>query len=58
MAQTPKEKEGLMDEKDNRVVLHIDVLALLGLIFIVLKLCGVIDWGWFWVLLPLILSAL
>lgn len=25
----------------------------LGLIFIVLKLCNVIDWGWAWVLLPI-----
>lgn len=26
--------------------------AVLGLIFIVLKLCGVIAWSWFWVLAP------
>ena len=25
----------------------------LGLILIVLKLCGVITWSWFWVTLPL-----
>lgn len=25
---------------------------LLGLIFIILKLCKVIDWSWFWVLSP------
>lgn len=27
--------------------------SLLGIVFIVLKLIGVIDWSWWWVLLPL-----
>ena len=27
--------------------------SLLGLVFIVLKLTGVINWSWWWVLLPL-----
>lgn len=27
-------------------------LTLLGIAFIVLKLCGVISWSWFWVLFP------
>ncbi len=27
--------------------------GLLGLLFIALKLCGVIDWSWLWVLAPL-----
>ena len=26
--------------------------SLLGIVFIVLKLVGVIDWSWWWVLLP------
>jgi hypothetical protein len=26
--------------------------GLLGLIFVTLKLCGVIDWSWWWVTLP------
>lgn len=26
--------------------------GLLGLLFIALKLCGVIDWSWWWVLAP------
>lgn len=30
----------------------ISVLSLLGLIFIVLKLTGYIDWSWWWVLAP------
>jgi hypothetical protein len=25
---------------------------LLGIVFVVLKLCHVIDWSWFWVLTP------
>ena len=27
--------------------------SILTLIFIVLKLCGVINWSWWWVLLPI-----
>lgn len=30
----------------------IGVTGLLGVVFIVLKLTGVIDWSWWWVLLP------
>ena len=32
-------------------------LGLLTIAFIVLKLCGVIDWSWWWVLAPLWLPA-
>lgn len=35
----------------------VGVLTALTLIFIVLKLLGVIDWGWIWVLAPLWLPA-
>lgn len=31
--------------------------GLLTIVFIVLKLCGVIDWSWWWVLSPLWISA-
>ena len=31
----------------------ISFFSLLGLVFITLKLCGVIDWSWWWVLLPI-----
>ena len=27
-------------------------LGLLGIVFVVLKLCGVIDWSWWWVTAP------
>ena len=30
----------------------IGVVGALGIAFIVLKLCGVIDWSWWWVLAP------
>ena len=28
------------------------IVGLLGITFVVLKLCGVIDWPWIWVLCP------
>ena len=33
-------------------------LALLTIAFIVLKLCSVITWGWFWVLSPILIPLL
>lgn len=30
----------------------IGVLGLLGVAFVILKLCGVISWSWWWVTLP------
>lgn len=32
-------------------------IGILTVVFIVLKLCNVIHWSWFWVLSPLILSG-
>ena len=32
--------------------------SLLAIVFIVLKLCGVIAWSWWWVLSPLWISAI
>ena len=34
------------------------ILDVLLIVFIVLKLIGVIDWGWLWVLSPLWISIL
>lgn len=31
----------------------ISFMGLLGIVFIILKLCNVIDWSWWWVLLPI-----
>ena len=30
--------------------------SVLTIVFVILKLCGVIDWNWFWVLSPIIFS--
>ena len=30
----------------------IGIVGLLGIVFIVLKLTGVIDWSWWWITLP------
>lgn len=42
-------------KKENQVVVSggIGFFEVLGLVFIVLKLCGVIDWSWWWVLAPI-----
>lgn len=31
----------------------INVFSVVGIVFIILKLVGVIDWSWWWVTLPL-----
>nr|DAR00775.1 MAG TPA: transmembrane protein [Caudoviricetes sp.] len=36
----------------------IDFTDLLTIVFIILKLCGVIAWSWWWVLSPLWISAI
>jgi len=36
----------------------ISFTGLLTIVFIVLKLCGVIDWSWFWVLSPTIFGII
>ena len=41
-----------MEEKNNKTSGGITVLGLLGVAFIVLKLCKVISWSWWWVLAP------
>lgn len=38
--------------KDNSTSKGIGFVGLLQIVFIVLKLCGVIDWKWVWVLAP------
>lgn len=35
----------------------IGICGLLTIVFIVLKLCGVIAWSWFWVCFPAILGV-
>ena len=33
-------------------IISLNYVALLGIAFVVLKLCHVIDWAWLWVLCP------
>ena len=46
-----------MDISKIRIIMEtksggISILGLLGIVFIVLKLCKVIDWSWWWVTSP------
>lgn len=41
-----------MSEKSSSSSSGIGVLGLLGVAFVVLKLCGVITWSWWWVTAP------
>ena len=41
-----------MSESSSSSSSGICVLGLLGCAFVVLKLCGVITWSWWWVTLP------
>ena len=41
-----------MENKNNSTSNGITLIGLLGVVFIVLKLCGVISWSWLWVLAP------
>lgn len=43
--------------KDNKSCARIAFTDLLAITFIVLKLTGVIDWSWIWVLCPLWIGA-
>lgn len=41
-----------MEENKTTVSGGVGVLGLLGVAFVVLKLCKVIDWSWWWVTAP------
>ncbi len=47
-----------MSEAQVKVVNSFPILGILGLIFITLKLTGVIGWSWWWVLSPFWMPAL
>jgi len=42
-----------MSESSSNSGSGIGFFGLLGIVFITLKLCGVIDWSWWWVLAPI-----
>lgn len=46
-----------MEQKTSSTRGGIGFVGLLTIVFIVLKLVGVINWSWFWVLSPIIFSA-
>ncbi len=41
-----------MSDSYNTSSSSVSIVGLLGVCFIVQKLCGVIDWSWWWVTLP------
>lgn len=41
-----------MKDNTNHATGGVGLCSLLGIVFLVLKLCGVIDWRWLWVLAP------
>lgn len=43
-------------DNNNNSSKGVGFISLLTLLFIALKLCGVIKWSWFWVLSPPIIS--
>ena len=47
-----KRKINELSEQTRRNSGGVGVPGLLGIVFIVLKLCGVISWSWWWVLAP------
>lgn len=46
------------NNSNNNTSYGIGFCGLLTIVFIVLKLCGVIDWAWVWVLAPLWIDLL
>lgn len=43
---------------DKQTSSGIGFTGLLTIVFIILKLCGIITWSWWWVLSPLWISAI
>jgi hypothetical protein len=41
-----------MGKESNSSSSGVSLLGLLGIAFVILKLCNVIDWSWWWVTLP------
>ncbi|ERJ97209.1 hypothetical protein RUMCAL_00281 [Ruminococcus callidus ATCC 27760] len=36
----------------------IGLLTVIGVVFVILKLCGVIKWSWIWLLYPLVVGVI
>lgn len=39
------------------MTINSNILVILGIVLVILKLANLIDWSWFWVLLPFILTG-
>jgi F0F1-type ATP synthase membrane subunit a len=48
----------MSDNKKVEVNHSMSLGTILGILFIVLKLCGVIEWSWVWVLAPFWIGAI
>ena len=46
-----------MNESKPIVVRGTSLPTLLTVLFVALKLCGVIDWSWWWVLSPILITV-
>ena len=42
--------------EDNNSLINIDSIDFITIVFVVLKLTEVIDWSWWWVLSPILIS--
>ena len=42
--------------ENNNSLINIDSIDLITIVFVVLKLTDVIDWSWWWVLSPILIS--
>lgn len=42
--------------EDNNSLINIDSIDLITIVFVILKLTDVIDWSWWWVLSPILIS--
>lgn len=51
-------RKGYFMSKNNHSSTGVSVCGVLTIVFIVLKLIGVIHWSWVWVLCPLWISAI
>lgn len=47
-----------MDNNSKKKKGSLGIVSILTIIFVILKLCGVIDWSWLWVLCPIWITLL
>lgn len=52
VAKLPLKKKNNKQEFNLMEKQGMSVATIIGIIFVVLKLCGLINWSWYWVLSP------